>query len=180
MPCFGVDESNTGDEVTEGNSANNAKTERWQAEEDPEDGSADESGRGEGDAGDCRAEGVGGGRCRPQRPPTNWAGRASTSTAAGEDPADLNSRQREMSMRRSWARKKSVPRMGFLTSARINTCTTRKPGKERGIFFFPYVWIEDPLAARSLAADLLFFCAEVAGKTETSAPLSTRKERLCL
>ena len=92
----------------------------------------------------------------------------------------MKSRQREMSITRSWARKKSVPRMGFLTSARMNTCTTRKPGKEREIFFFPYVWIEDPLAARSLAADLLFFCAAVAGNTETSAPLSTRKERRCL
>ena len=139
------DRSNTGDEVTEGNFANKSRTDCRQVEEGEDgdgqqrDGPAgsdgldglEEGGGGEG------SEELGAGRCKPQSPPTNWAGRASTSTAAGEAAVDLKSRQREMSMTRSLARKKSVPKMGFLTSARMNTCTTRKPGKERKIFFFP-------------------------------------------
>ena len=82
MPCFGVDESNTGAEVTEGNFANKARTERGQAEEGPEDGgglrellTAEEDGLADGDGleegGGEDPEGLDGGRCKPQRPPTN-------------------------------------------------------------------------------------------------------------
>ena len=70
-----------------------------------------------------------------------------------------------------------MPRIGFLTAARRNTCTTRRPGKDKDILFFPKVWIEEPLAAKRLVEEDLLLCAVVAGKTDTSAPLSTRKER---
>ena len=42
---------------------------------------------------------------------------------------------------------------------------------------FPNVPIEEPLAAESIDRDGDFFWDEDAGKTETSAPLSTRKGR---
>ena len=41
----------------------------------------------------------------------------------------------------------------------------------------PKVRIEEPLAAWREAAEGVFFCWADAGNTETSAPLSTRKER---
>ena len=68
--------------------------------------------------------------------------------------------------------------MGFFTSARRNRCVTLRPGSERKMERSPKVLMEDPLAARSVdedAADLL--CADDAGKTDTSAPLSTRNVR---
>ena len=52
-----------------------------------------------------------------------------------------------MSMRSLFARKKSVPKMGRFTSARINLCATLSPGKEREMVFFPKVRIEEPFAA---------------------------------
>ena len=45
--------------------------------------------------------------------------------------------------------------------------------------FRPKVLMEEPLAAKSLeeVGEALFLCAGDAGKTETSAPLSTKKAR---
>ena len=50
-------------------------------------------------------------------------------------------------------------------------------GKERKISRFPKALIEEPLAARNVAEGRLRRCEGDAGKTETSAPLSTRKAR---
>ena len=80
-------------------------------------------------------------------------------------------------MRRLLARKKSVPRIGTLTSARINRCTTLSPGSKRENVLLPNVLMEDPLAAQRDAELLALLRAGEAGKTETSAPLSIRKDR---
>ena len=45
------------------------------------------------------------------------------------------------------------------------------------MFFVPKVLIDEPLAALRLEVERIFFCIDDAGKTETSAPLSTRKAR---
>ena len=86
-------------------------------------------------------------------------------------------RRRGTSISRLLAQKKSVPSIGFCTSAKRKLCTTRSPGKERDTDLVPKVRIEDPFAAvRSVVVGVLF-CEGVVGKTDTSAPLSTRKER---
>ena len=82
-----------------------------------------------------------------------------------------------MSIRRFVARKKSEPKIGRLTSANKKECVTLSPGSERKMFLRPYVCMEEPLAAVKLDKALVFFWAADAGKTETSAPLSTRKAR---
>ena len=86
-----------------------------------------------------------------------------------------------MSMTRRCSRKKSDPKIGRLTSARRKMCTNLSPGKDSATDLFPKVFIEVPLAARRVVGlhclGRHFLCAGDAGKTETSAPLSTKKDR---
>ena len=94
---------------------------------------------------------------RPQRPPTNLAGRALTWTEAGKEPeAGRSKRRRGTSMTRLLAQKKSVPKIGFCTSATRKWCTTLRPGNEREIGLDPKVRMEEPFAAvrRAEAGDL--------------------------
>ena len=75
-------------------------------------------------------------------------------------------------MTRFCLRKKSDPRMGFETSARRNGCWTLSPENLSLIRAVPNVLMEDPFAARSPLASGEDLSA--AGKTEMSAPVSTR------
>ena len=59
----------------------------------------------------------------------------------------------------------------------MNLCLTSNPWSLRGITLTPNVWIDEPLAARRTDPGGELLCAADAGKTETSAPLSTRKGR---
>ena len=52
-----------------------------------------------------------------------------------------------------------------------------KDGKDRKMSRLPKALMEEPLAARNVAEGRLRRCEGDAGKTETSAPLSTRKAR---
>ena len=63
-------------------------------------------------------------------------------------------------MGKLFALKKSVPSIGFLTSARINRCTTLSPGKRREMDLLPKVFMDDPLAARSAEERLPLLCAQ--------------------
>ena len=118
---------------------------------------------------------------RPQRPAENSAGRALMVEAPlGKSPqGSLTRRLRAMSMRSPLERKKSEPRIGFCTSARRKQCFTLRPGKARKMSLFPNVLIEEPFAARrDTEGNEDFRWDADAGKTETSAPLSTNKARL--
>ena len=70
-----------------------------------------------------------------------------------------------------------MPKMGFLTSARRKRCTTLSPGSRSKKDLLPNVQMDMPFAARRTAKLCLLLAEGDAGKTETSAPLSTRKER---
>ena len=80
-------------------------------------------------------------------------------------------------MTRLWARKKSEPSTGLLISASKKSCFTLSPRKERLNVFDPKARIDVPFAALIVVDGVHFFCEGDAGSTETSAPLSTRKER---
>ena len=116
------------------------------------------------------------GHLRPQSPPKKRAGRART-TASPESAEQCFKHCPGMSIIRLLARKKSVPRTGFFTSARRKRCETLRPGKDKERVFSPKVLILDPLAACNTVKLGLTFCSADAGKTDTSAPLSTRKGR---
>ena len=84
-------------------------------------------------------------------------------------------------MRRSCFRKKSDPKIGWLTAAILKECLVVRGPNERDAVLEPKHGIYVPLAALSGG----FLVAEerwmsVAGKTDTSAPLSMRKDRLLL
>ena len=81
-------------------------------------------------------------------------------------------------MRRWLRRKKSEPNIGVLTSASKNLCTTLSPGKAKEMSLLPKVRMEDPLAANKEMGEGFFIWVAEAGKTDTSAPLSTRKAHL--
>jgi len=79
--------------------------------------------------------------------------------------------------------KKSAPKIGRGTAARRKEWVADRPRNFRSSVMDPNVGILDPLAARSGASveDLLDAGRveeEEDGKTDTSAPLSTRKSRL--
>ena len=89
-------------------------------------------------------------------------------------------------MRRPTAEKKSDPKIGRGTSASTKVCTTLRVLKRNAIRADPNVLIADPLAATSdpdvdkgeavRGVDMVDGDKDT-GKTETSAPLSTRKRR---
>ena len=92
-----------------------------------------------------------------------------------------------MSMSSSSKEKKSDPKIGLGTSATKKECSTRRVLNRRGKRVVPKVLIAEPFAATKepveaeddddvLGADREGF-TNAAGKTETSAPLSTRKSR---
>ena len=64
-----------------------------------------------------------------------------------------------------------------LISASKKSCFTLSPRKERLNVFDPNARIDVPFAARRIVDGVHFICEGDAGITETSAPLSTRKER---
>ena len=80
------------------------------------------------------------------------------------------------SIRRSCLEKKSAPSIGRGTSARKNSWEVRRFLKWRSRLTVPNVGIEVPFAARRevVEGEPDPLCADE-GKTETSAPLSTRK-----
>ena len=108
-----------------------------------------------------------------QRPPAKMAGWALTT---GDDDDDLERHLWATSMRRLFARKKSEPRIGFFTSANRKRCVSLRPGRDKKIDLLPKVLMADPFAAvRDTEGQ--FLCAADAGKTDMSAPLSSKKER---
>jgi len=82
------------------------------------------------------------------------------------------------STQRSWASKKSAPRRGRVTLARMNLWVKETPGKTRCRVDVPYVLIPEPLAARREHEPSEASLSEaVAGNTETSAPESAKNNR---
>ena len=81
-----------------------------------------------------------------------------------------------MSIRRLFWWKKSESKMGWFTSARKKECTTLRPWKSKAMSRVPKIRIEDPFAADNTDKGL-DLREGVAGKTDTSAPLSTKKGR---
>ena len=79
-------------------------------------------------------------------------------------------------MTRFCLRKKSDPRIGLETSARRNGCVTVKPENLSWMGAVPNVEIEEPLAATRPC--LSGEDRSSAGKTEMSAPVSTKKALL--
>ena len=75
-------------------------------------------------------------------------------------------------MTRSCRRKKSDPSIGLATSAKQKGCRTRNPENLRSISADPNVRIAEPLAANNPRRSGLE--VSEAGKTETSAPVSTK------
>ena len=73
--------------------------------------------------------------------------------------------------------KKSVPSMGFETSAKVNEWEERKAPKSRRKVHVPKVLMEDPFAARREAVGRQERVAGEAGKTDISAPVSIKKGR---
>ena len=76
--------------------------------------------------------------------------------------------------------KKSVPRMGLETSAKVKECDGRKTPKLRCKAHVPKVFIVVPLAALRTPEEHCDKVAGEAGYTETSAPVSMRKGRFML
>ena len=82
-------------------------------------------------------------------------------------------------IRRSCLWKKSDPKIGWLTEAILKECLATRGPNDSGTVRDPKHSMEEPLAARRgglLVEKPRWRC--VAGKTDTSAPLSMRKERL--
>ena len=75
--------------------------------------------------------------------------------------------------------KKSAPSNGCATLATLNVCLVEKPGRTKEIVFLPKVSIDEPLAARRRCpgrARSWEAWRKDTGRTDMSAPLSTRKE----
>ena len=119
---------------------------------------------------------------RPQTSPESRTALAWTGTKGDRrtlsSGGHLRRRWHLMSMRRSCLEKKSAPSIGRGISAKKNSCTVCKPRKFSLTAAFPDVGIEVPLAAcKEVVAGLMGPECKDVGKTDTSAPLSTRKSR---
>ena len=119
---------------------------------------------------------------RPQTSPARRTAFACTGTKGARSTLSsgghLRRRWHLMSIRRSCLEKKSAPKIGRGTSAKKNSWTVCNPRKFSLIAAFPEVGIEVPLAAcKEVLAGLVEPEWKEVGKTETSAPLSTKKSR---
>ena len=108
---------------------------------------------------------------------------AGTGTRGAKSGLSLVGQRSNLLLRRSMSRscleKKSAPSIGLGTSARKNSWEAQRFLKWRSLVTVPNVGMEVPLAAcrEVVHGELDPLCADE-GKTETSAPLSTRKSRL--
>ena len=88
------------------------------------------------------------------------------------------SRERDKSTRRLKLRRKSAPRMGCATSAKMNTQRkVRRSPRVRERDRVPYVAMGEPLIACNVKLWWCLRSAGVGGMTLTSVPVSTRKQR---